>query len=433
MKKFIFVIIAVLFSTISYSQTGWVMKNFGKRTLTGVHFININTGFILSPDSLFKTTNGGINWIGKGTGGGAVMSKLKVFDENNIVLMGACCYPSYNYGLITRTSDGGNTWSDYYFNPELEYLFVQDMEWYDINTGITMWVDLGGANYYGRLFKTTNGGVNWNELDNPIGLGYFISIKFQSSDTLWGLTNISLYKSTNQGNNWFQASNLGTGYRTKYSCPSFDTMFIGGSKMFRSINMGVDFTATFTLDTPYIARDLEFLNAKTGFAIGSSTQYNVIKGGYIIKTTDAGLNWIRQISNTNIYISDIYFLNENTGWVVGDSGLILKTTTGGVTFINTISTEIPSVYSLSQNYPNPFNSTSNFKFEIARHGGSSTSDVKIVVYDLSGREVEVLVNERLQPGTYQTQWNASAYSSGVYFYKLETEGYTSTKKMVLIK
>jgi hypothetical protein len=101
--------------------------------------------------------------------------------------------------------------------------------------------------------------------------------------------------------------------------------------------------------------------------------------------------------------------------------------------IQNISTETPSKYSLSQNYPNPFNSMCNVQFSIARHGGSSTGNVKLVVYDIQGREVRTLVNERLQPSTYEATFDGSILNSGVYFYKLVTNGFTETKKMLLLK
>ena len=85
-------------------------------------------------------------------------------------------------------------------------------------------------------------------------------------------------------------------------------------------------------------------------------------------------------------------------------------------------------FGLYQNYPNPFNPSTVVRFSL-----SVVSNVVLKVYDVSGREVETLVNEQLQPGTYSTQWNASAYSSGVYFYKLSTEGFTETKRMLMIK
>ncbi len=98
--------------------------------------------------------------------------------------------------------------------------------------------------------------------------------------------------------------------------------------------------------------------------------------------------------------------------------------------LNNISNELPAQYSLSQNYPNPFNPVTKIKFDIS---GSSETQTLLSVYDVLGREVTVLVNQQLQPGTYEADWDASAYPSGVYFYKLEIGSFTDTKKMVLIK
>ncbi len=110
--------------------------------------------------------------------------------------------------------------------------------------------------------------------------------------------------------------------------------------------------------------------------------------------------------------------------------------TGNPFGIQPISSEIPKQFSLSQNYPNPFNPSSKFKVQI-----SKLSNVKIVVYDSAGREIETLVDEQLKPGTYEVNWNASGYSSGVYFYQLtarqnagsSTEDYSGARKMLLIK
>ena len=85
-------------------------------------------------------------------------------------------------------------------------------------------------------------------------------------------------------------------------------------------------------------------------------------------------------------------------------------------------------YSLSQNYPNPFNPTTNIKFDVAKF-----SNVKIIVFDIMGREVQTLVNESVKPGTYETSFDGSSLASGVYFYKLITSGFTETKRMLMIK
>jgi hypothetical protein len=96
--------------------------------------------------------------------------------------------------------------------------------------------------------------------------------------------------------------------------------------------------------------------------------------------------------------------------------------------IGTTGTGTPTEYSLKQNYPNPFNPVTNFKFDIVNSG-----EVKIIVYDIMGREVQTLVNERLQPGKYEVSFDGSKFSSGVYFYKLEVNGYIQTRRMVMTK
>ena len=96
--------------------------------------------------------------------------------------------------------------------------------------------------------------------------------------------------------------------------------------------------------------------------------------------------------------------------------------------IKRITETVPESYSLRQNYPNPFNPTTKIQFQVA-----SFKFIKLIVFDAIGREVETLVNESLKPGTYEVDWNASNYPSGVYFYRLTTEGFIETKSMVLIK
>lgn len=96
--------------------------------------------------------------------------------------------------------------------------------------------------------------------------------------------------------------------------------------------------------------------------------------------------------------------------------------------IQKIGKEVPEKYSLSQNYPNPFNPNSKIQFQIAEQG-----NVQLLVYDILGRNVATLVNEKMQPGVYVADFDGSNLSSGVYFYKLITNGFTETKKMELVK
>jgi hypothetical protein len=105
--------------------------------------------------------------------------------------------------------------------------------------------------------------------------------------------------------------------------------------------------------------------------------------------------------------------------------------------IQNISTKIPEKFSLHQNYPNPFNPVTKIRFDIAKPSPliplQSGKFVKLIVYDILGKEVATLVNENLQPGTYEVSFNGSNLTSGVYFYKLTTGDFIAVKKMIMIK
>jgi hypothetical protein len=90
--------------------------------------------------------------------------------------------------------------------------------------------------------------------------------------------------------------------------------------------------------------------------------------------------------------------------------------------------EIPNYYSLSQNYPNPFNPSTTIKFTMPQG-----ENVKLVVFDILGREVKTLVNEYRNSGTYNVNFDASSLASGIYFYSLQTPNFTETKRMLLVK
>ncbi|NOS86643.1 MAG: T9SS type A sorting domain-containing protein [Ignavibacteria bacterium] len=98
------------------------------------------------------------------------------------------------------------------------------------------------------------------------------------------------------------------------------------------------------------------------------------------------------------------------------------------TGLTPINSEIPNNFNLSQNYPNPFNPVTNIKFSMPTGGL-----VKLVVFDILGREVVTLLNEVKPAGNYLVDFDASALSSGVYFYRLESGSFAETKKMLLVK
>lgn len=136
---------------------------------------------------------------------------------------------------------------------------------------------------------------------------------------------------------------------------------------------------------------------------------------------------LSQFSGQQIAVGFRYYVNmlsAEAGWVVQLDDIYIGPSVG----IQNISSEIPASYKLLQNYPNPFNPVTNISFQLPQ---SSFTILKI--YDMLGREVSELVNEKLEAGVYKVDFDASNLSSGTYFYSLTTSNFTQTKKMTLLK
>jgi len=116
----------------------------------------------------------------------------------------------------------------------------------------------------------------------------------------------------------------------------------------------------------------------------------------------------------------------------GDQGTILgwglRFNGDNVTGVTPVSSEVPGKYELFQNYPNPFNPVTKISYALPKSGL-----VTLRIYDVLGKEVETLVNEFKESGKYSVDFNASKYSSGTYFYRIESNGFVDVKKMMLIK
>lgn len=175
------------------------------------------------------------------------------------------------------------------------------------------------------------------------------------------------------------------------------------------------------LPYPYHYTCIDTLNRKKYF------QVNPYPTGHLRREYERGSGLISSSQEA----SNIPFNTANTQTLIGSviNGIAAGDTSMYLVGINQSGTETPpDHFELNQNYPNPFNPTTQFGFRIADFGL-----VRLTVFDAIGREIEVLVNQQLQPGTYEVDWDASSYPSGVYYYRLESGNFTETKKMVLIK
>jgi beta-glucosidase-like glycosyl hydrolase len=117
--------------------------------------------------------------------------------------------------------------------------------------------------------------------------------------------------------------------------------------------------------------------------------------------------------------------------------IYLKTKYGIITDINELSsTQTPLSFQLYQNYPNPFNPSTKIRYSVPfveTHRYASPQNVSLKVYDVLGNEIATLVNEQKAPGNYSVEFDGSKYSSGIYFYRLQSGSFTATKKLILVK
>ncbi len=154
----------------------------------------------------------------------------------------------------------------------------------------------------------------------------------------------------------------------------------------------------------------------------SSASYGPGRAGVVVSGGPFNLspNQVEYVGFAVVHSGSIAGLKTNTQYA--------KTKYTSTIGIKNISSEIPAIYELSQNYPNPFNPATTIRFAIPKR-----DMVKIKVYDVLGKVVSELVNEQLNAGYYEINFNGQNLSSGLYFYRIETSGLIQTKKMLLVK
>ncbi len=435
MKKLI-LIVAVIILISGFAQGQWALQT--TPTTSGINdifILNSNTLFASGTNQvILKTTNAGAQWTKlKETNGGFELTGIYFQNENTGIAIGG----DYNkkskvnyYGIIFRTTNGGLTWDSTVFSNICfrKLCFVNSLTGY-----------AGGWTYYPNpsLFKTTNGGVNWTPVINLPGLESVTGISFINENTGWaagdsiGGENQGVIKTTNGGNSWFIAAYFGDEMPCQIYSTTFineNTGWIGGVKFYpvwggmilKTTNGGMNWV----LQANHCNNELYeifFIDGNTGWAASD--------GPMMQKTTNGGVNWNVQTIQQTSWIHGVKFLDANVGWCAGTDGHIFYTLNGGGTIsVQNISTEMPSSYLLEQNYPNPFNPSTKIRYSIP-----SSGFVKLEVFDALGREVETLVNQVQTSGTYETSFEGGTYPSGVYYYKLSSGDFQSIRKMVLVK
>lgn len=408
------ILILILFFTLSYSQSNsqWVNLNMGNGfNIFDFSFPNAQTGYICGYGGLFKkTTNGGNNWIN-------MSFPTTQFNMNAVHFFNASTgLLSSDSDTIYRTSNGTNNWSEKIYIG----IAVFDFQFFDSLNGFA-----AGNN---RFAKTTNGGLNWTvSTIQTIGQIFFIN-----QNTGWTLANIpagsNILKTTDAGTTW-QIQHSTNNFRIIYDIFFIDenTGYTSGYRhnILKTTNGGLNWISQNDEASAQGLYSIYFINANSGWAVGDFYSTTSTSTYY---TSNGGTNWLNTSGILSGRLTRVKINNSPVGYIAGSNQTMFRTTNaGGLTGI--YNSEIsPSSYLLSQNFPNPFNPDTKINYSLPKKGF-----VTLKIYDILGREIRSLVNETKQPGNYSVDFNGSNLSSGVYFYRLESRGFTSTKSMVLIK
>ncbi|MEO8514610.1 MAG: T9SS type A sorting domain-containing protein [Ignavibacteria bacterium] len=367
------------------------------------------------------STNGGTDWNQRTTGDGGYTIVDPI--TPNFV------YGQYVNGSIQRSANTGVSFTDFTPTGSSGGLFYNP---YEMAPGDHNTIIFGRAN----VWKTTNAqtassGSGWTQIGTTAIIGGSVSaigISWTNTNKIYiGTSNGRILVTTDNGSNW----SLQTGFQyvsdfiVDNSNDDICYATLGGTNgthVLKTTNGGINWV-NITGNMPNIAANSIVLRTATPRMILVGTDIGVFQ------SNDEGATWVS--FNSGLPAVEIYDMKYKQ-----QAGMILVAThgrgcwtfdLGAVLGIDPYSV-IPKTYELNQNYPNPFNPETKIKFGLPKSG-----NVKLTVYDVSGRKIEELVNQELNAGTFEVTMNGSNLSSGVYFYKLEAEGFVETKKMILVK
>jgi photosystem II stability/assembly factor-like uncharacterized protein len=372
----------------------WTIKFKNRTAFKKVVFLNINTGFTFGNMGgtgncvFYKSTNGGENWFLLNVPS-VPMDDMFVLNEDTIWFTDS---GGFDGGIFCTTNGGLNWITQYYYlgnNPKKIYMYNRN---------------IGFACTDFELFKTTNSGTNWIQISGTAQSNRFFDMYFIDSLTGWK-SNDTMQKTTNGGLNWINQQ-VPRGPNISYGIYSFS-------------NVNID----------------------TIWGAGGVFEYpNLQDRGILYRTTNGGDNWYYQIPDTSFrfyFYGNISFINKLIGWAYGNlngsgSGGI-HTVNGGDTvwYIGIVqqSKTVPLNFELKQNYPNPFNPRTVIPYSL-----KSAGYVRIIAYDILGREVQRLVDQKQSAGEYEVDFMGKFCSSGVYFYSMTVDGKViDTKKMLMLK
>lgn len=426
-KKILILISIISFSILNniYSNQFWIRQQTPVNTwLYKCSFPDSLHGWAAGDEGkIIHTSNGGINWIEQNSPVNFFIYDIFFINER---LGWGAANDHYGSGTaVLSTTNSGLNW--YMFRYPDTTAYFSTIYFHDSLHG---W--MGGVG--GNIVRTTNAGVNWLTTQNTSSFPIH-DIKFFNNDigfACGGLYDIvgAVCKTTNKGAYW-EAQII--------SSEPLNDIFIFDSLNIMTVGGDFEFGAS-TANTTNCGLHWNY-NMLFMFGAASAVSFRTSQEGWIALsfaerfayTTNSGINWIVTVTPDTVGIYDVTFVDENHGWAVGKNGTVLKFDTSSIGIKKINQNLIVTSYKLYQNYPNPFNPSTTVRFDLP-----NTAYVKLTVFDILGKEITTLVNDKLSAGSYEIGWSAPTgdgtdYPSGIYFYKLKTDEFIEVKKMVLLK
>lgn len=423
-------------------QSSGVTSSLNSASMTG-NFVPSQVWICGDNGVVLKSTNSGTNWIN--VSGNGIPNTVKLVNISCRAFDTALTAGNIGSNtFVYRTVNGGLNWTQVFTQTNGKINAI----WMKNGTQGFMTGDPVGNRW--SLWKTINGGAVWDSAGMNLPQtasekGYSNSLAVISNNIWFGTNNSRLYRSINNGLNWSAVTTPevnSSAVWIYWDTTLYTFVRFGGNNVYQSTNNGLNWSQSTCPDTGQFRG---FCPAYYGVADLSPMGTYAIRGNtkvYFSNSTGSLIGEYTAPSGIfNHMAFDGYMAYWQYSWAVRNNGGITRVSLFRGGAVRSISTEIPASFSLRQNFPNPFNPETIIRFDlpVMQSGtGSRSIPVTLRVFDILGKEVTLLVNESLPPGSYEVSFNVESVSgksisSGLYFYRLTAGDLTRTNRMILIK